>query len=156
MNAPRKRRTELLAAARQIAAVLVQSCKLAQPEREGIFRVLLESSQGRLRGRRDFPRELRAEAVGEEIAFRLPSLRARLREAIGEMAYCGFLIATRQHAKSKLPEGPLARRHLIATSGKSLLCFALPSTKDAAPVGGATAVLNRIKPVRVPCRNRPV
>ena len=84
MNAPRKRRTELLAAARQIAAVLVQSCKLAQPEREGIFRVLLESSQGRLRGRRDFPRELRAEAVGEEVAFRLARLRPRLREAIGE------------------------------------------------------------------------
>ena len=72
------------------------------------------------------------------------------------MAYWGFLIATRQRAKSKLPDGPLARMHLIATSGKSLLCLALPSTNDAAPVGGATAVLNRIKPVRAPCRNKPV
>ena len=83
------------------------------------------------------PRELRAEAVGEEVAF------ARL-------------AASSRRAKSKLPDGPLARMHLIATSGKSLLCLALPSTKDAAPVGGATAVEQRIKPVRVPCRNKPV
>ena len=52
------------------------------------------------------------------------------------MAYCGFLIATRPLANNKLPEGPLARMHLIATSGKSLLCLALPRTKAAAPVGG--------------------
>jgi hypothetical protein len=72
------------------------------------------------------------------------------------MAYWGFLIATRQRAKSKLPDGPLARMHLMATKGNSLLCLALPSTSEAAPVGGATAVLKRIKPVRVPCRNKPV
>ena len=72
------------------------------------------------------------------------------------MACCGFLIATRRLTNNKLPDGPLARMHLMATKGNSFECLALPSTKEAAPVGGATAVLNRIKPVRVPCRNKPV
>ena len=76
MQTPRERRTELLAAARQIAAVLVERGELAEPERKGILRVLLEGAQRGLRGRRDFPRELRAEAVGEEVAFRLARLGA--------------------------------------------------------------------------------
>lgn len=76
MQGPRKRRAELLAAARQIAAVLVQRCKLTQSEGQGILRVLLEDAQRGLRGRRDFPRELRAEAVGEEVALGLARLRA--------------------------------------------------------------------------------
>jgi hypothetical protein len=66
------------------------------------------------------------------------------------------LIATRPLAKSRLPEGPFARMHLMATKGNSFECLALPSTSEAAPVGGATAVENRIKPVRVPCLNKPV
>ena len=77
VQGPRKRRAELLAAARQIAAVLVERGELGQPQREGIFRILLEGSQGGLRRRRDFPRELRAEAVGEEVALRLARFGAR-------------------------------------------------------------------------------
>ena len=72
------------------------------------------------------------------------------------MACCGTLIATQSLANNKLPDGPCARMHLMATKGNSFECLALPSTSEAAPVGGATAVENRIKPVRVPCRNKPV
>ena len=71
VQGPRERRTQLLAAARQIAAVLVARGELGQPEREGILRVLLESSQGGLRRRRHLARELRAEAVREEVALGL-------------------------------------------------------------------------------------
>ena len=60
MQGPRKRRTQLLAAAAEIAAVLVQRRELRQTPREGIFRVLLEGAQRGLRRRRDFPRKLRA------------------------------------------------------------------------------------------------
>ena len=56
------------------------------------------------------------------------------------MACCGFLIATRRLTNNKLPDGPLARMHLMATKGNSFECLALPSTKEAAPVGGATCV----------------
>ena len=108
------------------------------PSARGYFEYFSEGSQAGCAAVGDFPRELRAEAVGEKVALGLARLRAG---------------GTRG---AKLPDGPLARMHLIATSGKSFECLALPSTSEAAPVGGATAVQNRIKPVRVPCRNRPV